>query len=69
MSPEERRTYMGTKAEKAYPYSPLYMIASYGTGPGKEWARYALSEPMVEKYTLEELKQGSWLRRIETALV
>jgi hypothetical protein len=55
MSPEERRNYKGYEAERRHPGIPLDMIAQYGKGAAKQQARYALSEPMVEKYTLEEL--------------
>jgi len=54
MSPEERREYMADKAERRHPAVPLDMIARHVKGPAGAKARYALSEPMVEKYTLEE---------------
>jgi len=48
MSPEERRTYMGNKAERQAPHMPLRMIAKYGKGATQQQARYALSDPVVE---------------------
>ena len=62
MSPEERRTYQGSEAERLYPAMPLDMIARHVKGPAGAKARYALSEPMVEKYTLEE-----WMSMLEEA--
>lgn len=48
MSPEERREYMGHKAERRHPAVPLDMLAKYGKGATQQQAKFALSKPVVE---------------------
>jgi hypothetical protein len=48
MSPEERREYMGHKAERRHPAVPLDMLAKYGKGATQQQAKFAVSKPVVE---------------------
>jgi hypothetical protein len=59
MTPQQRRDYIGHKAETEQPALPLDVIAKYGKGPVKDRARFALSTPMVEN----ELNEGEYCPR------